>query len=228
LDTILLIVGLKQRIAEVYGHLAERMPNFPKAQETWYELVQSERYHCESLERLAEQTEVSGEREKIETLSCLVAELDKRSRAPNLKLEEAYQISLDLSSFQVELMAHLVEKMEFPQSIEVKNMASIMSASLLQLYDMVEKYTAATDLRSAVLRTKVQLLGLQLTFLEFDVKNYLTAVMGLSHMLAGEVVGERTKTLLDETYQCSTHLRDLLRNMERVRRELTSSEKSRR
>jgi hypothetical protein len=225
LDIIALTVGLKQRIAAVYGLLAERMPHFPKAQETWYELAESERYHCEKLAHLAEHIEIGGDGEKIEALSGMVGQLEKRARAPDLKLEEAYQISLDLSSYQVELMAYVVERIEFPQSLEIKNMASTMSASLLQLYDMVEKYTAATDLRSAVMRTKVQLLGLQLTFLEFDVKNYLTAVLGLSHMLAREVLGERTKTLLEETYQYSTQLHDTLRNMERVRRELTSSEK---
>ncbi|MBI4455826.1 MAG: hypothetical protein HY644_08005 [Acidobacteria bacterium] len=217
------IIELKQRIAAVYSHLCDRFSEFPKGRETWYELARGEQFECEALKRLGENSEWERDRIELESLSNAIQELDCQARRAELGLDEAYRISWDISRIQVELMALIMESVEFPQSLEIKNIAAMMSASLVNLYNMIEK-SMSPQLRGVMSRTRVQLIALNLTFLELDIKNYLTAILGLSYLLAGESTGEQMKKLLDETHQYCTVVRNAMVQLERIRTQLRYSE----
>ncbi len=204
--------------------LSDRFPKFPKAQETWNELATGEEFQCQVLTQLARNTEIQGENVKLESPRQALQELERQGRMEDLRLEEAYQISLDVSRIQVELMASLIESVEFPHSIEIKNVAAVTSNNLLNLFDMMEKYTSASDLRTAVARTRIQLMALNLNFLEFDIKNYLTGILGMSQMLAADSSGENMREWLDKTYHYCNEIRSAILQLEKLRLELTQQE----
>lgn len=204
--------------------LSDRFPKFPKAQETWNQLATGEEFQCRVLTQLASNAEIQGDNLKLESPRQALKELERQGRMEDLRLEEAYQISLEVSRVQVEMMAGLIECVEFPHSIEIKNVAAVMSNNLLSLFDMMEKYTSASDLRTAVARTRAQLMALNLNFMEFDIKNYLTGILVMSQMLAADSTGEKMKDWLDKTYRYCNEIRSAILQLEKLRLELTQRE----
>ena len=225
METFASVIQLKQQIGSIYSILSDRFPRFPKAQETWNQLTTGEEFQCVVLTQLANSAEIQGELPKLNSLRQALKELERQTKVEDLRLEEAYQISLEVSHIQVELMAYLIESVEFPHSIEIKNVAAVMSNNLLSLFDMMEKYTSASDLRAAVARTKVQLMALNLNFLEFDIKNYLTGILGMSQMLAADLSGDQMKEWLDKTYRYCNDIRCAVLQLEKLRLELTQWER---
>ncbi|MBI3940794.1 MAG: hypothetical protein HY315_08165 [Acidobacteria bacterium] len=219
------IIELKQRIAAVYALLSDRFREFPKACQTWSQLAEGERFQCQTLRQLAESADLECSEAKLESLAAALASLERQAQPPQLQLKEAYQISLDLSGIQLDVMAHLVEQMEFPQSVEIKNIASAMSTGLLNLYEMMEKPMAALALQRVVSRTRLRLLSLGLMFLEFDIRNYLTGIMGMSRMLSGESGAEETERMVDAMYTHCDAVRKAMDKLEAIRLQLTEMEK---
>ena len=211
------VIELKQRIAALYSLLSERFPEFPKARETWRKLAEGESFQCEILQRWGEELGLGEEDSGLESSVSELSGLEKLARLPQLHLEDAYQISLDTSSLQLDAMRYLLEQVEFPQSIEVKNLSAVMAANLLELYDMMEKSMSALRVHGAVARTRVRLMALNLLFLEFDIRNYLTGIMGMSRMLSDEFRGEEGRKLLEATYEHCGTVRDAMKRLEEIR-----------
>jgi nitrogen-specific signal transduction histidine kinase len=219
------VVGIKQRIAAAYAGLAGSFEEFPKATETWKELSRGELFQCEMLENFSFGRGLAGKSPLLDSMRGAADALVEQSSASRLRLDEAYQISLDLSALQLELMALMAEHIEFPQSLEVKNIATVMSSNLLQLYDMMEKSISAPSLRMAMGRNRAQLMALSLTFLEFDIKNYLTGVLGLCRLMSGETSHEHTRQLLNQVYDYCDGVRSTLSQLEKIRVELMYPDK---
>ena len=225
LEVLNSLVEIKRRIAGAYGNLAARFKEFPKAQETWKEMARGEEFQSDMLSKFALGPGLANDSGSLIRLRASAETLFKQSGAAGIRLDEAYQVSLDLSALQLELMALLAEHVEFPQSLEVKNIATVMSSNLLQLYDMMEKSISAPSLRQAMDHNRAQLIALSLTFLEFDIKNYLTGVLGLCRLLSVETSHEYERNLLEQVYRHCDDVRLRLTHLEKIRLELMYPEK---
>jgi len=68
-------------------------------------------------------------------------------------------------------------------------------------------------------------MALNLNFLEFDIKNYLTGILGMSQMLAADLSGEQMREWLDKTYRYCNEIRCAILQLEKLRLELTQRER---
>lgn len=217
------LIDIKQRIASVYSLLGDRFAQFPRAKETWGNLATGEEFQCRALKQLSENVELGGDASTLQRLSDSVSGLYRQASAAELNLEGAYKLSLELSWIQVDLIAFIVDNMEFPHSLEVRNIAAVMSTNLLSLYDMMEKSMTGSSLRKPLHRTRVRLIMLNLVFLEFDMRNYLTGILGLSRLLSIEAGGEEEmKQTLDEIYRFCNVVRDSMQGLEGIRKRLSA------
>ena len=215
------LIDIKQRIASVYSLLGDRFAQFPRAKETWSSLATGEEFQCRALKQLSENVEIGGDPPALQQLSDSVTLLCAQGSAAELNLEGAYKLSLELSWIQVDLIAFLVDNMEFPHSLEVRNIAAVMSTNLLNLYDMIEKSMTGSALRKPLYRTRVRLIMLNLVFLEFDMRNYLTGILGLSRLLSQEAGAEEgMKQTIEEIYRFCNVARDAMQGLEGIRKRL--------
>ena len=151
-ETYEVFIRFEERSAELYLELSVRFLDNPAVSWFWVEMAMEEKQHAGMLQHCRETgifTERLPDQRQIEKLDALFGRLEARIAAPQLNLDDAFDVAIRLEASEInDLYGRLTAPIEGPAYVMRKKMELSAANHFHRLYEASRQFNASVQIQS--------------------------------------------------------------------------------
>ena len=145
-------IRFEERSAELYLELSVRFHDNPELSWFWVEMAMEEKQHAGMLHHCREAGAFADQlpgKDQIRRLSSLFQRLESRIAAPELTLNDAFDVAIELESSEInDVYSKLTAPIEGPAHIMRKKMELSVGEHFQRLHEAARRFGAAPEIQT--------------------------------------------------------------------------------